>query len=239
MGLQAKDLRNMVYHIFEIDSYASKMGDDQDIVTLSFSVKTKEAADDLSNFLEKGYSFILDSDVTPGEQSDGTYKVFVEIERAKEVPDQIMEMLDGVGKLSGIDTFKFRYYKNFRSIPSSIDSLSETVPTDSDSYGVKTSQTTMENYKNFFSNSYLESVDMLDDIITINKAWADPLHFKFEDFGDKEEVLENLKESININNFAEIIFLSKYIGDYNITQFGNKLMFENGGKALVATRLYV
>jgi len=237
MGLLAKDLKNMVYHIFEIDSYASKMGDDKDIVTLSFSCKTKESADDLSGFLEKGYSFILDSDVTPGEQSDGTYKVFVEIERDKNVPEQIMEILDGVGKLSDVDEFKFRYYKNFRSVSSNIDSLSETIPTDSDSYGVKTTQTTMENYKNFFSNSYLESVDMLDDVITIKKVWADPLHFRFEDFGNKDEVLNNLKETIDVNNFAEIIFLSKYIGDYNITKFGNKLMFENGDKALLATRL--
>jgi RNAse (barnase) inhibitor barstar len=148
-----------------------------------------------------------------------------------------MELLDGVGKLANLNEFKFRYYKNFRSVTSSIDSLSETIPTDSDSYGLKTSQTTMENYKHFFSKSYVESIDMLDDVITISKKWADPLQFQFEDFGDKDEVLERLEESIDVNNFAEIIFLSKYIGDYNITKFGDKLMFENQGKALVAKRL--
>ena len=79
MGLRAADLKNMVYDIFEIDSFKSKMGDDRDIVTLAFSVKEKEAAKDLENFLEKGYDFILDADATAGEQSDGTYKVFVEM----------------------------------------------------------------------------------------------------------------------------------------------------------------
>ncbi len=77
MGLREGDLKDMVYDIFEIDSYKSKMGSDEEIVTLSFSVNDKHAAEDLSSFFEKGYSFILDADATSGEQSDGTFKVFV------------------------------------------------------------------------------------------------------------------------------------------------------------------
>ena len=76
MGLRQGDLNDMVYRIMEIDSFASKMGEDKDIVTLSFSVKEKAAAEDLMNFIEKGYEFVLDADVTPGEQSDGTYKLW-------------------------------------------------------------------------------------------------------------------------------------------------------------------
>ncbi len=76
MGLQKSDLKDMVDHIFEIDSFKSKMGEDNNIVTLSFSTKTNETAKDLVNFLEKGYSFILDADATSGEQRDGTYKSF-------------------------------------------------------------------------------------------------------------------------------------------------------------------
>ena len=79
MGLRQNDLKDLVYHIFEIDAYASKMGDDKNIITLSFTVKDKPPADDLVKFLEGGYSFILDSDVTAGEQNDGNYRVFVEI----------------------------------------------------------------------------------------------------------------------------------------------------------------
>ena len=81
MGLHTGDLNHLVYDVFEIDSYKSKMGDDKNIVVMSLSAKTKESANDLMNFLEKGYSFILDADVTSGEQADGTYKVFVELEK--------------------------------------------------------------------------------------------------------------------------------------------------------------
>ena len=62
MGLRLGDLKDNVDHIFEIDSFKSKMGTDADIVTLSFSVKEKHAADDLMNFIEKGYPFVLDAD---------------------------------------------------------------------------------------------------------------------------------------------------------------------------------
>ena len=83
------------------------MGEDQDIVTLAFSVQGHEPAKDLENFVEKGYPFVLDADVSSGEQTDGTYKVFVEMERNKDVPMQIIEIADGVGKLADLDKLKF------------------------------------------------------------------------------------------------------------------------------------
>ena len=224
-------------HIFEIDSYASKMGEDEDIVTLSFSMVTKESADDLVNFIEKGYSFVLDADATPGEQSDGTYKVFVEIERNKQVPEQIMEIMDGVSKITGKDDFKFRYYKSFRSMPISLDTLQETIPADAESYGIKRQESGLDNYKTFFNNSYLESIDMHDDILTIRKKYADPLSFKFVDFGDKRKIANELQESFNINAYPEILFLTKYIGDYNISKYGEDLLLEHAEKILVVRRI--
>ena len=237
MGLRNGDLKNMVYDVFEIDSYASKMGEDKNIVTLSFSVKDRAPADDLVKFLEGGYSFILDSDVTSGEQADGTYKVFVELERDRQSNDNIMEIIDGVRKLSEIEKFRFRYYKNFRSHNVSIESLNEFVPTDPDNYGIKVNESNLDNYKNFFSKSYVDDIVMTESILTIKKSYADPLHFKFIDFGPTVKTLNSIKESFNTQDFSEIIFLSKYVGDYNITKYGNKLTFENSGSTLVLERI--
>jgi hypothetical protein len=239
MGLQHNDLKNMVDHIFEIDSFKSKMGEDMNIVTLSFSTKTDETAKDLVNFLEKGYSFILDADSTSGEQKDGTYKVFVEMEREDSVPEQIVEIIDGVSKLAGEDNFKFRYYKNFRSMEATLENLKGTVPVDEDEYGLQIKEVAMESYTNFFNKSFVDSIAMSDNILAIKKIYADPLYFNFIDFGNKTEVLNSINETITVddNGFSEIIFLSKYIGDYNITKFGNKLTFENDDKILVLTRI--
>ena len=238
MGLIAGDLNDLVLPIFEIDSFKSKMGDDKDIVVCSFSCMSEGPAKDLMNFFEKGYPYILDADVTSGEQTDGTYKVFVEIEREKDAVSQIIEMTDGVKNLTGIEELKYRYYKNFSSHNLTQESLSETLPVSSDDYGIKVNESNLNNYKEFFNRSFLESVTMnTDDILTIKKAWADPLHFKFVDFGPTQHTLDSINESFNADGFAEAIFLTKYIGDYNITKYGDKLTFENVGNTLVLKRL--
>jgi hypothetical protein len=237
MTLEANSLRNLVDRIVEIDSFKSKMGSDDSIVTLAFKVATEESASDLAGFIERGYPFVLDADKTAGEQSDGLYRVFVEIERNKHVAEQIMEILDGVGKLAEINDMKYRYYKNFKSFDATQDSLEETLPKSSDEYNSRVTESNMENYKNFFNRSYVDEVEMKDDILTIKKPWSDPVHFKFIDFGDTVETLENINESFNANDFAEIIFLTKYVGDYNITKYGSKITLDNAGKTLVVERI--
>jgi hypothetical protein len=54
-SLHSQDLINLVKKVFEIDSYKSKIGDDQDVVVLSFTVDHEDPAKDLENFVEMGY----------------------------------------------------------------------------------------------------------------------------------------------------------------------------------------
>lgn len=241
MSLQQYDLKNLVDDILEIDNYKSKIGSDKDIVTIAFATKTKESADDLASFIERGYTFVLDADATSGEQADGTYKVFVEIERDKAVGEQIMELANGIKNLTGMNDIKFRYHKEFRSKPLTLEDLEDIVPLESDLYGIDQKGMTenMDNYRNFFNKSMLENVTMWGDMLTIKKTWADPIAFRFIDFGPTVETLENIAESFNPNDFSEIIFLTKYIGDYNITKYGNKLTLENNGQTLVLERIII
>lgn len=236
MGLQANDLRSLVYDIFEIDSYKSKMGEDKDIVVLSFSVKSQEPANDLMNFLEKGYPFVLDSDVTSGEQPDGTYKVFVEMERGREIPDQITEIVDGVKKLADLDELKFRYYKSFDSLNADAQSIAETVPMDSEGYEIRVNENNLNNYKNFFNKSYLDSIELLQDSLQLKKIWAEPLKFKYVNFGKTEDINKQITEAFNVNCYPEIIYLTKYLGDYNISVYGTQYLIENAGYTLVLSK---
>ena len=172
MTLQQYDLKDLVDNILEIDSFKSKMGADKDIVTVAFATKTKESADDLAEFIERGYTNVLEAD------------------------------------LYGVDS-------------DTLKDLSES----------------MNNYTNFFNKSMVENVTMWNNMITVKKAWADPVAFTFVDFGTTQKTLDNINESFNPNDFSEIIFLTKYLGDYNITKYGNKLTFENQGYTLVLERI--
>tara|TARA_B100001057_G_scaffold395010_1_gene404399 strand:+ start:932 stop:1633 length:702 start_codon:yes stop_codon:yes gene_type:complete len=233
MGLLKSDLGHLVDKIIEIDSYKSKMGEDSDIVTLAFSVHGQEPAKDLENFIEKGYPFVLDADVTSGEQSDGTYKVFVEIERTKDIPSNILEIADGVSKLADLEKMKFRYYKNFKSRDLDEENLSASIPVDKEGYEIAINETQYENYKNFFTKSYAESIDMLGETLIIKNTYAQPLRFHVTDFGKDTQ----LDETINMKDMGEVIFLSKVLGDYNITKFGDTIVLTNEGYSLHLKRI--
>ena len=195
------------------------------LLHLSFSVKEKsKPLTILMNFIEKGYEFVLDADVTPGEQSDGTHKVFVEIERNKNIHKQVMEVMDGISKLSNEDDWRFRYYKNWQSTPLKLSSLEEQLPSDPNDYTISESNK-LNNYKNFFNKSMVDNINLLNNRLMITKKYCQPLYFEFIDFGDSKPRSSKSDSTtrLNVNDFAEVIFLCKYVGDYNITKFGDKL----------------
>jgi len=80
-GLEQGDLDRLVHNKLHVDEFKSKMGSDADIIVLSFKVDGKEPARDLMNFIERGYDWILDADISSGELDDGQYLVFAELER--------------------------------------------------------------------------------------------------------------------------------------------------------------
>jgi hypothetical protein len=239
MALHTNDLEYLISNIFEVDSYASKMGEDKDVVVLSFTVEDKGPADDLVNFIERGYDFVLDADATPGELKDGKYKVFVEMERNKHVPEHIMEIIDGVGKLTGIDNFKFRYYKSFTSVPVDEQTLAETIPTSKQDYEVTIKENTLNNFSNFFNRSFIEAINVDDEDIVFQKMYSDPLRMRIKGFGTTKAVYESLPGRIMLESkdISEVLFLSKYVGNYDITKIGDDFVFENSGYAVVLERL--
>jgi len=238
-GLQAGDLRMLVDNIFEIDSYASKMGEDKEIVVLAFTVKSKEPADDLVDFVENGYDFVLDADTSPGELSDGKYKVFIEIERNRHITKQILELLNGLGNLTEIDDFKFRYHKSFHSLDADDDNLDEMVPQTKEDYEVTVQEGIMDNFSNFFGRSYLESVNVDHEDIVFQKKYAEPLRMRIADFGTKAEVYDNIVGPIMLegSSMSEIMYFTKYVGNYNITKIGDKFVFENGKHAVALEKV--
>jgi hypothetical protein len=238
-GLLAGDLRMLVDNIFEVDSYASKMGEDKDIVVLSFTVESRKPADDLVEFVENGYDFVLDADISPGELNDGKYKVFVEIERNRRIHEQILELLNGVGLLSEISDFKFRYHKAFNSLDANNENLDGTIPKNKDDYEVTIQENHMNNFSNFFGRSYLEQVSVDQEDIVFQKKYAEPLRMRIADFGTKAEVYDNIVGPIMLegSSMSEIMYFTKYVGNYNITKVGDKFVFENGKYAVALEKV--
>ena len=135
-GLEKDDLTRLVYPELHIDEFKSKMGDDADIIVLSFLVDGKEPATDLMNFIERGYDWVFDSDISSGELDDGQYLVFVELERSPAAAAEIYELIENVLNLTGqkFSDWSFQYRKNPRKFDITADNFTQHVPLTPDSY---------------------------------------------------------------------------------------------------------
>jgi hypothetical protein len=238
-SLRANDLRDLVKKVFEIDNFKSKIGRDEDIVTLSFTVDQDDAAKDLENFFEMGYSFILDADCTPGETDDGTYKVFVELERTRHSAKQIHELVQGVEKITGMEDMRFRYFKNFKSHSATLENLEAIVPLNKDAYKLAAERHKLDNFQEFFSRSYADDIKLLDESISFKRAYSGEVKFNIVDSGSKQDIYDSIKGPIVLEtkNMAEVMFLSKVIGNYNINKIGDTFIFENGSWAVALKRI--
>jgi hypothetical protein len=99
-GLGYKDMEGMMKPTVHIDEFSSKMGEDADVIVVSFFVRDKQAAKDLMNWFEKGYDFVLDADQSPGEIKPNRYLVYLEMRRRNAAPGQIDEILKDLNTLT-------------------------------------------------------------------------------------------------------------------------------------------
>lgn len=233
-GLRSEDLKEMISPVFEVDTYRSKMGEDRDVVVLSFTAKDRNPAKDLMEFIEKGYSFVLDADVSSGENKNGEYFVFVELARSEKLAEQIKELTYGINRLTGIDEFKFKYHKESSAHPVKEEIIKRVIPTSASSYDAFLSKIRIESVKSFFNRTIMNELTMDQDVITIHKPFDKKLEFKL--LADDNIVLED-KISMDEDSAAEIFWLTKVLGDYDISKFGDKLLFTNGDRSMLLKRI--
>lgn len=234
-GLRPLDLKDMIYPIIEIDTYRSKMGEDRDVCVISLHAKDRNPAKDVMEFIEKGYGFVLDADVSSGENSKGEYHVFVELDRTPKLAEQIQEIAYGVKKLTGIAEWKFRYYKNNNDHDLSEENLSRLVPSTPSMYEGMMHKQKVESVRQFFNKTLMDDLTIENSMITIHKPFNQKIHLKWLSEDDPQSVLESAP-SVDTDSTAEIFWLTKVLGNYDISKFGDKFLFTNGERAMLLQR---
>ena len=141
-NLEQGDLKRLIHPELHVDEYKSKMGSDDAVCVISFKVGGKEAASDLMSFIEKGYDWVLDADVSSGEKEGGDYLVFVELDRRSTVPENIMAMIDDITNLTeqSIEDWRFRYHKSAVEHELTMENLANTIPTTPEAYRARYEQ---------------------------------------------------------------------------------------------------
>jgi hypothetical protein len=133
-GLQYKDLDGMMKPTVHVDEFSSKMGEDQDIIVISFFVRDKSAARDLMSWFERGYDFVLDADISPGEIKPGRYLVYVEIRRRSTAPQQLQQLLHDLNTLTEHEPQDWIMHYDGGEIPWSEEAFAKTVPLTPNAY---------------------------------------------------------------------------------------------------------
>lgn len=235
-GLRSTDLKEMIHSVLEIDTYKSKMGEDRDVCVISFKANDRAPAKDLMEFIEKGYNFVLDADVSSGENKEGEYFVFVELDRTERLAEQIQELIYGVQKLTDIDTFKFRYHKGNNEHDLNENTVKSLVPDTPIAYEQAMNRVKVESLKKFFSRTLMDGLSLDGDILTFHKPYDKNFKFKVVEDQDSVAVVEGAI-SMDEKSASEVFWLTKVFGDYDIAKIGENFLFTNGDKTMLLQRI--
>jgi hypothetical protein len=234
-SLYANDLKDLVSETFTVDRFKSKMGNDADIVVLGFRVKEKNPALDLVEFIERGYTYILDADMSTGEEHDGQYQVFVELERNQQLPENLKHLLDGVSKLTGNKAWRFRYQKAPTSVEFNEGTIMEHIPMTPADYDNKINEIKTIDVQEFFDQGTVEVALESDNTITFSKPYSGEVEATFVSIGDYDDVKQTLPGALALDESSnsQVTFLNKYLGNYDINKVGDKFLIRNGTRAVV------
>ena len=118
----------MLKPTIHVDEFASKMGDDDDIIVISFFVRSDQASKDLMNWFEKGYDWVLDSDRSPGEIRPGRFLVYVELRRRSSAGKWVAEAIDDLNTLTEFESSDWNMHYDGKDVPFSEETFNRVVP---------------------------------------------------------------------------------------------------------------
>jgi len=238
-GLRRADLTDTIDPLFTVDQFQSKMGNDQNIIVLRFRAVDKEPAIDLMEFIEKGYSFVLDADISSGEERDGKYSIFVELERSEEAPEHISDLLNGISQLCNCENWRFRWYKDIEGHNFSKEDIAENIPLTPEEYKSRVNGSDTAEVVEFFDQGALDSITIENDrSIVFRKPYAESLKAKLVAIGDYAVLKHVLEGGLQLDESSrsQVVYLNKYLGNYDINKIEGHFLIRNGNRAVIISK---
>lgn len=116
-GLGKHDLVGLVDNTFTIDKFKPKFGEEKDIIVTAFKCASESAADDLADFIEKGFYQIplQDTETSFSPDTDGKWLVFIETDRTFQFPKLLNNIIKDVERLT--DKINWNFIPLGKSMP--------------------------------------------------------------------------------------------------------------------------
>ena len=224
------EMQNYISEKISIDSFAAKLGKDEDVSVLKFQSNNKTVAEDLVNYIETGCNFILDADMSPAKNEQGMYNIFVEIERNEDLPKKIIEVIRDIEQVSGMLPWQFSFYKNENFYQLTDDNLNTIIPTSPSQYTLLTDDTIEEDIKQFFESASIVTKRIKGKKLILKKA-----------FTSHEMIIESFNRDvkgtykIDRESSEQASYLSHWLGStYSVVKVDDLFKITNGTKSIVA-----
>jgi hypothetical protein len=145
------------------------------------------------------------------------------------------ELLDGIGKLTSVHEWRYRYQKSPTSIEFNPKTVTEHIPTSPEEYQSKINEIKTTDVQEFFDQGTTEVALESDNTLTFSKPYSGDINAKFIAIGDYEDVKQTLPGALSLDESSQsqITFLNKYLGNYDINKIGDKFLIRNGSRAVV------
>ncbi len=161
-GMREGDLDDLVLPLLSIDEYVSKIADDKEVIVVGFFVEDEDPANDLSRFIDRSVTDILDTDVSPAPNEEGYFLVFLEAKRDEKFVKMLLQVLDEISNLVNIDKWTFKVHKDKTIHDLNRKSLEAKVNTDPISFN-------QFEVRNFLQHSMLDNFSFDDNEIIFEK----------------------------------------------------------------------
>ncbi len=236
-NLERGDLEDLVDSLFFVDRHVSKLGTDAEVATLTFNVGAKQAAQDLADYLEKSYDWVLDSDATPGPDQFQKFAVFVEINRTPKLAKYITKLLEEIENLTGKQEWKFKYKKDMQTHNADVKTLLSMIPKTKKEYVEMLRSKAAQGVKDFFADSNIHS-------ISVSESGDVKLTKRLSNWGTAEEIgfkMVGITESRPSNIFPDQLSraVTGMLGrNFVVENQGDKFIIYNGETALEVKDLY-
>jgi hypothetical protein len=137
--------------------------------------------------------------------------------------------------LTDIRDWRFRYQKSPQSVEFTEEMVAKNVPLTPEDYQRKTQEIKSGDVKEFFDQGAVDVTLESDNTITFSRPYSGDVEAKFVSIGDYADVKETLpgKLSLDESSQSQVLFLNKFIGNYDINKIGNKFLIRNGDRAVV------
>jgi hypothetical protein len=162
--------------------------------------------------------------------------VFVELERTKNAPEQIKDLLNGLSQLCDCTNWRFRWYKDSEGYDFSEEEIKKCVPLTPEEYEAKVHAEDTGEVADFFDQGSVDEIEMDESRnITFTKLYSESLTAKLLSIGSYESLKDQIPGAIQLDETSrtQTIFLEKYLGNYEIHKIDNKFLIRNGNRAVI------